>query len=363
MTIESLPHPHDGAPPQLRVTAISGGVTVPSSRYRIDALLASLRQKHWSTHSIHGYGDWDRAITHPIARKSYRLACRAKRAIVTQTLRVDHPVIVQRLAIPTWGPPETQLARRNGRVVIDFDDAIFLDSKQRECGKRKRALDQVFLAARHVVAGNEWLAEHVPDACVVSVIPTCLDTETYVPRADVGESPEEPIRIGWIGTSSNFRHLEQLVEPLKAVRAHCPQVEFAVCSDVRWDDLFSRLDATFVPWSAKREVEILQSFDVGLMPLADEDWCRGKCAFKLIQYLAVGIPSVCSPVGMNCEVVQDGENGLYARNQDWATPIIALLDSPELRMRIGRKARDTAEERFALRKAADAYDRILRSML
>lgn len=345
------------------VTAISGGLTVPSSRYRIGALLHRLEDIGWQTRSIFGYGKLDGKITNTTARKVYRVACRAKRAAVTRFLTADHPVIVQRLSIPNWGYPETNLAKRNQKMIIDFDDAIFLDSRQRECRRRRLALEEVFRSARHVVAGNEWLAENVPVGCDVSVIPTCIDTDLYVPVDARRRTEAERLSIGWIGTSTNFRHLEQLVEPMTRVRAHCPGVKFKICSDVKSKDLFDRLQAEFIPWSADREVEILQSFDIGLMPLADEDWCRGKCAFKLIQYLAVGIPSVCSPVGMNREVVTDGDNGYFACNGNWGDPLISLLDSAEIRVRMGQRARETAETRFALRSAADSYDAILRSIL
>ncbi|EKJ98729.1 glycosyltransferase [Rhodopirellula baltica SH28] len=275
---------------------------------------------------------------------------------------MDHPVLVQRLAIPTWSGPELKLGQRDHGIVFDFDDAVFLDPKQQECRHRRNALNRVFDASRHVVAGNQWLAENVPPGNDVSVIPTCLNTDEYTPKTTEDESNSDTVRIGWIGTTSNFRHLQQLVIPLEKIRKQFSTVEFVICSDVKDSRLLSSLGASFIPWSANAELSILQSFDIGVMPLTDEDWCRGKCSFKLIQYLAVGIPSVSSPVGMNRDVVDDGVSGLFATNDDWFNPLAQLVECQKTRKRIGAVARQVAVERFSIRRAADAYIKVLNSL-
>ncbi|WP_404308893.1 glycosyltransferase family 4 protein [Neorhodopirellula lusitana] len=344
------------------ITAVSGGVTVPSSRYRVDAVLTEMHARGWQTKSLHGYGHLDRKITNRLLRKAYRTACRANRARVTASLNVDHPVLVQRLAIPTWSGPELKLASKSHGIVFDFDDAVFLDPKQQECRRRRHALNNVFRASRHVVAGNAWLADHVPSGCDVSVIPTCLNTDEYLPKPSNKSFESSSVRIGWIGTTSNFRHLEQLIAPMEKLRRQFPKVEFAVCSDVKDTRLLSQLGATFVPWSARTELATLQSFDIGIMPLTDEDWCRGKCSFKLIQYLAVGIPSVSSPVGMNSDVVEDGVSGLFAHDGDWFSPLANLVECGESRRKIGEIARQVAVARFSIQRAADSYIQLLRAL-
>ena len=345
-----------------KITFISEGILTPATRFRVDPVFDTLKDRGWRGSSLYGYGTADQKLSNQWIRKAYRISCRIKRACRTTLMKAEGgPVFMQRLAIPTWGYPESRLAIRNGRFVFDFDDAIFLNSKQQECRRRQRALDQVFRSSAHVVAGNSWLAQHVPDSCSVAVIPTCLDTHKYVPKNN-GSNQKKTVRIGWMGTSSNFRFIAQLAEPLRKLRTKF-DFEFVICGDEQDRQLFADLGASFVKWSAENEVATLQSFDIGLMPLLDEDWCRGKCSFKLIQYMAVGIPTVSTPVGMNCDVVTEGVDGLFANGSDWASPLESLLADAALRQRMGEAARKTAQSRFALPVAVDAYEKIFLSLI
>ncbi|EMB17744.1 glycosyltransferase family 4 protein [Rhodopirellula europaea] len=318
-----------------------------------------LCQRGWQTRSIYGYGVFDQSIPAWHLRKLYRFACRAKRAVTTAMLPSDSPVLLQRLAIPTWGTPESILCGRNNKIVFDFDDAIFMDPYLRESRSRRSALNRIFDRSAHVVAGNQWLASHVKADTPVSVIPTCIDTDRYVP---ISSHTDRPIRIGWMGTATNLRFLEQLVPAITELRKK-HDFEFCLCSDVQNDGLLNKLGASFERWSPEREIEILQSFEVGLMPLSNQDWSRGKCAFKLIQYQAVGIATVSSAIGMNEEVVTDGENGFLAHNENWAEPLDQLLSDGDLRARMGTLARQTAVERYSLPVAADAYESIFDSLI
>ncbi|EGF29414.1 glycosyltransferase, partial [Rhodopirellula baltica WH47] len=138
-----------------------------------------------------------------------------------------------------------------------------------------------------------------------------------------------------MGTATNLHHLNQLILPFRQLRKK-HRFDFVVCSDVKNEGLLNELEASFERWSAEREIQTLQSFDIGLMPLSNEDWCLGKCAFKLIQYLAVGIATVSSAVGMNMDVVSDGDNGFLAYDENWAEPLDQLLSDCEARRRMGK---------------------------
>lgn len=344
-------------PMSQNVNFISEGVLTPATRFRITPVEQELAKRGWKTHSIHGFGRLDACVRPNFLLKGYRAACRIQRAIRTATFRPRGPVIVQRLAIPIASFPEVRLATRNTGLIIDFDDALFLGSNREESPARRRAFNEAFLAADHVVAGNAWLAENVPAQCKVSIIPTCIDTDKYLPSKT--RRSDGKIVIGWMGTQSNLRYLEPLVEPLNSLRKKLGQrFDFCVCSDNKPADLLSRLNAKFIRWSPETEIETLQSFDIGLMPLADQDWSRGKCSFKLISYMAVGIATVSSPVGMNREVVDESTNGLFAHQDDWETPLASLLTDGDMRLKMGIRARQTAEAKYSLRVAVDAYEHI-----
>ena len=346
--------------PIKEVTFVSDGVLTPVTRFRVAPILHRLEQRGWKGRSIYGYGEMDHRIGNSLAKKLYRIACRMKRAITTATINPNGPVLLQRLAIPTWSGPEVRLAKRNQKVVFDFDDAIFMNHRHQRCSRRESALGNIFRNSSAVVAGNSWLAQHVPDSAETHVIPTCIDTDKYVPL-DVRQEKDSVV-IGWMGTSSNYLHLHQLIEPFQKLRETGRDFEFVICSDEPNPELLNGLNARFVKWSAASEVDILRSFDIGLMPLAMTDWCRGKCSFKLIQYMAVGKPVVCTPVGMNLDVVEESKTGYFA-DEDWASPLDALIQDEALRDRMGSSARTKIVESYSLDVAFNAYQKIFEGLL
>ena len=209
-----------------------------------------------------------------------------------------------------------------------------------------------------MIAGNNWLADYVDSRAEVTVIPTCIDTEIYSQSA----TPTNVPVIGWMGTSTNYPYLEQLIGPLANLRQKY-EFEFLICSDRVNAELFERLEAKFQPWSAAEEVSILQSFDIGIMPLDDNEWARGKCSFKLIQYMSVGKAAVASPVGMNCEVIDGVNNGLFAKANDWEQPLEALLRDEQFRTRVGDNARRRIVDHFSVKSVLAKYDRLLSSLV
>lgn len=341
----------------MHATFICGGEFVPASRFRVHPIEAGLKAEGWSTQLVHGYGRLDQEIGHPLARRAYRAACRLRRAAQTATMSVQGPVMVQRLAWPWYSLPEVRLSRKCSGLVFDFDDAVFLGEGGLPSTSRRSALSGVFAASSHVVAGNSWLAEAVDADVPISVLPTCIDTSVYVPATE-DVSSALPV-VGWIGTSGNFPYLVELIDELAKLRAGGYRFEFRICSDVQPDGLLRDLDASFVRWSAEGELDFLQSLDIGVMPLADNDWCRGKCSFKLIQYMAVGCPVVASAVGLNRDVVVDGQVGYLVRGNDWAAPLADLLISEGSRRRMGLAARRRAEEHYDISIALETYRRIL----
>lgn len=342
------------------MTFICGGRLVPASRFRVVPVAAQLERGGWSTRIIFGFGAMDAKIRPPLARTAYRAAARVRRAVRTAALSGKGPVVVQRLALPWTSWPEGLAARAGRPLVFDFDDAVFLGRGGGISTLRSRALWSVFDAAERVVAGNNWLAGFVPNGAKVTVIPTCIDDAVYSP-AEAPSAATNPL-IGWIGSGTNLRYLWQLVEPLDRLRKEGLQFRCRICSDVKDDKLLKALGADFLPWTAAHEVEVLRSFDIGLMPLHDDDWCRGKCGFKLIQYMSVGKPVVASAVGFNLDVVREGVDGFLVNSGAWFEPLRELINGPELRARMGSSARERVVAAFSIRSAGQAYLRILQDV-
>ncbi len=238
--------------------------------------------------------------------------------------------------------------REKARLLIyDFDDAVmFRDSNTSRLISRRRAarFRRLSAGADLVLAGNSYLAKMAaPFSHNVVLLPTGIDLDSY---------PSSPVRgrgevIGWMGSGSNFIYLDLLREVLPALREKRPGCRFQVVSDGEYSP--SGLQVINKRWTLSGEVEDLLGFDLGIMPLKDDAWTRGKCAFKIIQYFAAFLPVVCSPVGTNRELVEEGVSGYFARNKkEWINRIAELLSSPERREEMGRAGRRRVEEKYSL---------------
>jgi glycosyltransferase involved in cell wall biosynthesis len=255
------------------------------------------------------------------------------------------------------------LFRRGSKVVFDFDDAIFIDpeSGRERSGPARRRLQNILEQSRLVIAGNDYLADFARRYCRdVRVIPTPIDTEIYVPRT--ASTGRKKITIGWMGTAPNLKYLMALRPVIRDVLAEAG-VEFLVISndEAKAAGCLVHGHAHYQNWRADHEVADLQRFDIGIMPLADDAFTRGKCGFKLLQYMAVGIPVVASPVGANLRIVSDGINGfLAAAESEWLDRLRRLCRDGELRARLGRAGRETVATRFSTRVLFPVFHDCLR---
>lgn len=341
----------------MNVTFSCGGRLVPASRFRVDPIADHLRAQGHRVAVIYGYGRRDAEIRAAPLRKLYRTGARLLRAARSAFVSTREVFFVQRLAIPLLAWPEMIAAKRGAPLLFDFDDAIFLGSNPAATALRRAAFDQVCRSATLVVAGNAWLAGHVPAGVETHIIPTCIDTGLYRPR---DRREDGPVVIGWMGTGTNLPGIEQIVPAIQALRAQGVPFRFLLCSDERDEGLIARLGADFLYWSKETELATLQSFDIGLMPLRDDLWSKGKCSFKIVQYMAVGTPAIASAVGFNIDAVADGETGLLvAPDVDWTEPLRRLVEDRDLRERMGRAARERALALFDVRVAAQRYEALL----
>lgn len=243
-------------------------------------------------------------------------------------------------------------------LVLDVDDAIWctwpLGCASARMSARRSAL---------VLAGNATLAGWFSDyARRVEIVPTAVDVDRFVPIA--GSDSPATLTLGWIGSGSNLAYVQDIVPALSEVMRRRSDVKLRIVSDVA--PRLSGLQGArveYLPWSAEGEVEAIQGMDIGLMPLPDNDWTRGKCSFKMLQYLACGKPAVVSPVGMNEEVLVQAEVGLGPRNKDeWVDALVALIDDSRERGRLGANGRRLVERRYAAKVIADRIAGLLSSL-
>jgi glycosyltransferase involved in cell wall biosynthesis len=340
----------------MRVVFFVQGQRVPAARFRGFAVAESLMRAgvecdlRVPVPSV--YGDWLPAF--PRGKWRYPLIPLAALMRVGQLrdLRPDDVVLFQR---PMTELPTTwfeKAASRGRRSLFDFDDAIFLNRG----GHAK--LRRIVRLVDRVIAGNRYLGEATEAPEKTVIVPTAVDTDRWV------EQPTRDVRardvvVGWTGLSCNFRHLALAVVPIaRALRR--TGARFVVISD-RPPSGLGDLHAEFVPWRAESEVADLARLDVGVMPLPDGPYERGKCAFKLIQYMALGRPGLASPVGANCEVVSDGVDGFLPRTDaDWEEELVRLIEDAELRAHIGQRARARVQAAYSLTAVVPHYLDVIR---
>lgn len=309
-----------------------GDERTPSSRYRVFQYLEGLRAAGWESEII------SPRKGESASRTSLRAIKGARKADLLFIQKRLFPGVCLRLL--------SAAAKR--RLIYDFDDALFVPpSKKRSEASHRRTLGRLhrsFQVAQVVIAGNAFLAQYASKFNPwVEILPTPIDLAAHPRRpAHFQRSPQI---IGWVGTSSNHRYLRLACEAICRVNEKRPVV-LRVVSDRPFENALVEVEN--VGWEPEREALLLHEFDVGIMPLADDTWSRGKCAFKLLQYMAVGVPVVCSPVGANQEVMKDGTQGFFASSpEEWMERLCALLGDAQLRERMGSAGRERVAQRFS----------------
>lgn len=329
----------------MKVLFLTSGAKTPSSRFRvhqyvpflekvgIKCLVAPLIPNKYYGSRIRGMAPLLSAMK--VGKRVYD---------IFRSLEAD-VIFLERDLLPLssiW--PERLLFRLNSNIIFDFDDAIFL--------KYKDKIDWIIRKSKVVITGNDYLAAYANQYNrLVLTIPTSVDLEKYKSK-DHQNTSEVPV-IGWVGTSSNLCYLAALRKPLAElsnrynflfdVVSDDPQKACQILGDI------SGLRLTTKKWSETSEINDLLNFDIGVMPLRDAEWEKGKCALKLIQYMALGIPSVASPVGENAKIISNGENGFLASSDiEWKEKLERLLNAPELRLRFGVEGRKLVEQNYSI---------------
>ncbi|MEZ4415142.1 MAG: glycosyltransferase family 4 protein [Gemmatimonadota bacterium] len=278
-------------------------------------------------------------------------------------LRSDEVVVVQRELAPLGGHLLLRRLRpRPGGLVYDFDDALYLSGPGRHrlaalLRRPGRATDDLCRTADQVFAGNATLAEHAREARGsgegVRVVPTVVDAGRYRP------APKPPSDgravVGWVGSHTALPYLEGLYSHLAAVASEHPFRFRVVCNRPPATPP-APLELEFEQWTPERRVACVQELDIGLYPVTDDAWSRGKCGLKAIEYMACGLPVVCSPVGVLKEMVQDGVSGVHARDGvEWRQALLTLLRDPERQRSLGRAGRSRVETHYSIEAVIDDW--------
>ena len=320
---------------------LNGGVDHPSSRLRILQHLDHLKERGITADVFVAKGT--RAVD---------LADLARRA------RRSDAILVQKKLFSRWKLP---LLLGSAPLLFDLDDAVFAvspDERERfgeeraeaRARSRRRRLAAVLKRSRKVIAGNPFLADYASrHARDVAVLPTGVDLRPFpedaIGRARQARRGSAAPRIGWVGSGPSLRYLGSLAEPLRRLCARRPQLRFVqVCNAfVEWPGIPTET----IAWSPESETAALLGLDIGVMPLDDSPFSQGKCGLKILMYQAAGLPVVCSPVGANRELVEDGRTGLFAVTaDDWVDRLSRLLDDPALGRTLGERGRARVLERY-----------------
>ncbi len=272
---------------------------------------------------------------------------------------------IEKEALPWW-PRWVESALLAGvPYVLDYDDAVFHNYDRHWLAAVRftygRRLDGLMARAALVVGGNDYLVQRARDAEApwAEVLPTVIDLDRYpAPAVESVRAAERLARIVWIGSPSTVHYLRLLQEPLQRLAQRVPFVLRVIGGDFA----LPGVQVECLPWSGDTEVAYITAADVGVMPLLDSPWERGKCGYKLIQYMACGLPVVASDVGVNPEIVRHKENGYLASTpDDWVAALEALLQSPSLRAQLGAQGRRRVEEAYCIQKTGPLMAQLLRT--
>ncbi len=288
-------------------------------------------------------------------------------ALLGKLKRYDF-IWVHREVLPI-GPPvlEFIMARWLGKKIIyDFDDAIWVENSSKanrwivRFFKFHSKVRKICRYSHLVSGGNHFLADYARKFQKrVVVIPTTIDTQHYHNQTKEVREIEAPV-IGWTGTHSTLIQLRQVEKALAQLQKHCNAVVHVICNE---DPLLKDVNYRYIPWKKETEIEDLLAFDIGIMPLRNSDWERGKCGFKALQYMSLGIPVVASAVGANKDIITHEKNGMLLPDnqpETWVPALIRLITDNQLREHLGTAGRQRVIDEYAVESNKERYLRLFK---
>lgn len=255
----------------------------------------------------------------------------------------------------------------NKKVIFDFDDAIYLFPSNKKPSRfftlfwDRRKIERIIKMSKHVIVGNNFLKNYAQRySRDVTVIPTSIEVSNFNKKIINTSNVTGVTTIGWIGSQGTFHYLES-VFPILEILAKKYIIQLNVIGAK--GSQIKGVRVNYRDWNLDTELKEIYNFDIGIMPLTDDEWSRGKSATKLLQYMAAGIPAVASPVGVNSEIIKDGINGFLAENKEaWIEKISMLIDNKELCLKITENARKDVERFYSVQANAPKLLDVIRKI-
>jgi glycosyltransferase involved in cell wall biosynthesis len=334
----------------------------PSQRFRFEQYFGALASAghQYKVKSFLSEKGWDRIYTSGWFGKAVATTAGFARRIAHVLSATSYDVVfIHREAAPL-GPPvfEWMIAKVLGKKIIyDFDDAIWMTDNTNESSlvkiiRWRRKVGYICKISFTISCGNEYLCAYARkfNTSVVH-IPTTIDTSYHVQRR--AQQPQ-PVVVGWTGSHTTLKYLDGLVPALQSLEDRFPEITFLVIANKK--PALPLRNVRFVKWSTDTEIDDLSGIDIGVMPLPDDEWSKGKCGFKILQYMAMGIPALASPVGVNTTIIKDGVNGFICRTSDeWVQKISLLIKGDSLRRTIGEAGRQTVENNYSVNSNSSSF--------
>lgn len=308
-----------------KIVFISKGQHSASTRYRALAYFPYLREVGWTPEHLPAGGS-------PLARM----------ALLRSAAQADAVVVLRKVFAGSY---VTLLRRATKRLIFDFDDAIFLRSNGRSSFRRAKRFARIVQTCDHVWAGNNYLAaEAKRHNGNVTVLPTSIVPEKYDVNAT---KPVDAVDLVWIGSRSTRRYLLEIMPLLEDLAHEFPKLRLKIVAD--FDLPASRLNVLPIPWREQTEALELASAHIGIAPMPDNPWTRGKCGLKILQYMAAGLPTVASSAGLHRDIVEQGVSGFLVSSADeWCETLRLLISDSALREQTGAAGKRQVAKRFSL---------------
>ncbi len=339
----------------------------PSSRYRFYQFLPYLEKESFevSVSPLFNEKYVDNLYSDRLTKNFFNLLSAYLRRTCKLLFDRNYDLIWMEKEPLPWLPAsiEKLLCTSSVPYVIDYDDAIFhrYDKNNNFLVRTvfSNKISQIMIRANVVIAGNQYIADYARKTGVekIEILPTVVDTDIYSQK---NYKRNGNFNIGWIGSPSTSRHINVAALALKEVSKN-NDVQFSAIGALEKDVI--EIPGQLIPWQGETEVHELNCFDVGIMPLPETSWEKGKCGFKLIQYMACGLPVIASPVGVNKEIVEHGVNGFLAGDtKEWIQYLEELKKNPGLCCKMGSAGRKKVESNYSLQKIAPRLVKLMKGV-
>jgi glycosyltransferase involved in cell wall biosynthesis len=344
----------------------------PAQRFRFEQYLGFLKNNGYDYHFSWLISESDDRVFYSpgnIFKKTYIFLKSVVKRFNDVFDANDYDIVfIQREAFMTGSVFfEKLFARKNVKLVFDFDDAIWnhdVSDANKKFGWLKDAskTEHIIALSDLVIAGNKYLADYALQWNInVSIIPTTIDTDEYQPPSHV--HPDNRVCIGWSGSITTIRYLEYAVPFfIELKKKFGDKIYFKVIGDGNYKN--EQLGIQGVPWTKADELKELAEIDIGIMPMPDDEWSKGKCGLKGLQYMALEIATVMSPVGVNSKIIKDGVNGFLASTPDeWVKKISILIEDNEQRHKMAKEGRRTVVNEYSVNAMKHNYLNLLNKLI